>query len=45
VEIAVHAAGRYRVIGLTPEEARELAAMLDRAADMASAAERRHQMP
>ena len=45
VEIAVHAAGRYRLIGLTPEEARELAAMLGRAADMASAAGHQHQMP
>jgi hypothetical protein len=36
VEIAVHADGRYRLIGLTPEEARELAAMLARAADMLS---------
>ena len=45
VEIAVHAAGRYRLIGLTPEEAHDLAAMLDRAADMAIAVERRHQIP
>ena len=34
VEIAVHAGGRYRLIGLTPEEARELAGVLARAADM-----------
>jgi hypothetical protein len=38
VEIAVHADGRYRLIGLTPEEAHELAAMLARAASMLSAA-------
>ena len=37
VEIAVHAGGRYRLIGLTPEEARELAAMLAKAADITSA--------
>ena len=36
VEIAVHAGGRYRLIGLTPEEARDLAAMLARAADSVS---------
>ena len=36
VEIAVHAGGRYRLIGLTPEEARELAVSLARAADMVS---------
>ena len=33
VEIAVHTGDRYRLIGLTPEEARELAALLARAAD------------
>ena len=37
VEIAVHADGRYRLIGLTPEEARQLAAMLAHAADSVSA--------
>ena len=37
VELAVHAGGRYRLIGLTPEQARELAAMLARAADITSA--------
>ncbi len=37
VEIAVHAGGRYRLIGLTPEQARELAGMLARAADLVSA--------
>jgi alkylation response protein AidB-like acyl-CoA dehydrogenase len=37
VEIAVHAGGRYRLIGLTPEEARELAEMLARAAQLVSA--------
>ena len=37
VEIAVYAGGRYRLIGLTPEEARELAAMLAQAADSVSA--------
>ena len=37
VEIAVHAGGRYRLIGLTPEQARELAAMLAQAADITSA--------
>ena len=36
VEIAVHAGGRYRLIGLTPEEARDLAAMLAQAADSIS---------
>jgi hypothetical protein len=36
VEIAVHAGDRYRLIGLTPEEARELAAMLAKAADSVS---------
>jgi hypothetical protein len=34
VEIAVHVAGRYRLIGLSPAQARELAAMLTRAADV-----------
>jgi len=38
VEIAVHAGGRYRLIGLTPAEARELAAQLARAAELVSAA-------
>jgi hypothetical protein len=37
VEIAVHAGGRYRLIGLTPEEARELAVLLASAADIVSA--------
>ncbi len=37
VEITVHAGGRYRLIGLTPDEARELAAMLATAAEMVSA--------
>jgi hypothetical protein len=37
VEITVHTGGRYRLIGLTPEEARELAAMLAQAADSVSA--------
>jgi hypothetical protein len=36
VEIAVHAGGRYRLIGLTPTEARELAALLVRAASLLS---------
>ena len=36
VEIAVHANNRYRLIGLTPEEARELAGMLTKAADLLS---------
>ena len=36
VEIAVYAGGRYRLIGLTPEEATELAAMLATAADLVS---------
>ncbi len=39
VEIAVHTGGRYRLIGLTLEEARELAAMLARAADVVTVAE------
>jgi hypothetical protein len=33
VEIAVYVAHRYRLIGLTPDEARELARVLLRAAD------------
>jgi hypothetical protein len=33
----VHAAGRYRLIGLTPPQARELAGALARAADMLTA--------
>ena len=37
VEIAVHAGDRYRLIGLTPDEARKLAAMLAQAADIVSA--------
>jgi hypothetical protein len=37
VEIAVHAAGRYRLIGLTPPQARELARTLARTADMLTA--------
>jgi hypothetical protein len=37
VEIAVHTGSRYRLIGLTPEEARELAALLAKAADVTSA--------
>jgi len=37
IEIAVHAAGRYRVIGLTPSQARELARALARTADMLTA--------
>ena len=37
VEIAVHADGRYRLIGLTPDEARQLAWMLARAADITAA--------
>ena len=36
IEIAVYAAGRYRLIGLTPPQARELAGALARAADMLS---------
>jgi hypothetical protein len=38
VELAVHTGGRYRLIGLTPGEARELATLLARAADMLSRA-------
>jgi hypothetical protein len=34
VEVALYTGSRYRVISLTPEEARQLAAMLARAADM-----------
>jgi hypothetical protein len=37
VEIAVHAGGRYRLIGLTSAEARELARLLASAADRVSA--------
>ena len=40
VELALHAGSRYRVIGLTPEEARQLAAMLARAADLTGRAGR-----
>jgi hypothetical protein len=40
VEIAVHTGGRYRLIGLTPEEARQLARILANAADIVSGAER-----
>lgn len=36
VEIAVHAGGRYRLIGLTPAQARELAGMLVKAAGLLS---------
>ena len=39
IEIAVHAGGRYRLIGLTPEEARELAVLLAQAADQLSASQ------
>jgi hypothetical protein len=39
VEIAVHTGGRYRLIGLTPEEARKLAGILARAADIVTGAE------
>ena len=35
VEIAVHSGGRYRLIGLTPDEARQLARMLASAAEIA----------
>jgi hypothetical protein len=45
VEIAVHAGGRYRLIGLTPEEARELAAILATAADLVTVAGYRHRPP
>jgi hypothetical protein len=34
IEITVHAGGRYRLIGLTPDEARDLATLLTRAADL-----------
>jgi hypothetical protein len=37
IEIAVHADGRYRLIGLTPDEARTLATLLTRAADLLTA--------
>ncbi len=40
VEITVHTGGRYRLIGLTLEEARELAGMLAKAADIVGAAAR-----
>jgi hypothetical protein len=36
VEIAVHAGGRYRLIGLTAQEARDLAVTLAKAADSVS---------
>jgi hypothetical protein len=36
VEVALHAGGRYRLIGLTPSEARQLAEMLTQAATAAS---------
>jgi hypothetical protein len=41
VEIAVHADGRYRLIGLTPAEAKQLAGMLTKAAEKVSVARRR----
>jgi hypothetical protein len=34
VEVALHTGDRYRLIGLTPEEARQLAALLARAAGL-----------
>jgi hypothetical protein len=34
VEITVHAGGRYRLIALTPDQARDLARMLTRAAEL-----------
>jgi len=37
VEIAVHSGGRYRLIGLTPEQARQLAGLLAKAADIVDA--------
>jgi len=37
IEIAVHAGDRYRLIGLTPLQARELSSALARAADMLTA--------
>ncbi len=37
IEITVHADGRYRLIGLTPGEARDLATLLTRAADLITA--------
>src|ERR1700734_3762639 len=37
IEIAVHAAGRYRLLGLPPPQARELARALARTADMLTA--------
>ena len=40
VEIAVHADGRYRLIGLTPSEARQLAEMLTQAASVVSLSNR-----
>jgi len=42
VEIAVHTGARYRLIGLTPEEARELARMLAKAADIVTLAASQH---
>jgi hypothetical protein len=45
VEVALYTGSRYRVIGLTPEEARQLAAMLARAADMPGAARSRPEPP
>jgi hypothetical protein len=45
VEIAVHTGGRYRLIGLTPEEARELAALLAQAADAVTVAGSRRLSP
>jgi hypothetical protein len=37
IEVTVHADGRYRLIGLTPDEARDLATLLTRAADLVTA--------
>jgi hypothetical protein len=45
VEVALYTGSRYRVIGLTLEEARQLAAMLARAADMPGAARSRPEPP
>ena len=45
VEVALYTGSRYRAISLTPEEARQFAAMLTRAADMPGAARSRPGRP
>jgi hypothetical protein len=44
VELVLHAGDRYRLIGLTPQEARQLAEMLARAASMPDPVDEVHQL-